>query len=36
VIDALKDNDRFVRQEAIAAITTIGKPAAAASVVDRH
>jgi hypothetical protein len=30
VIDALRDNDRFVRQEAIAAITTIGKPASAA------
>ena len=29
-IDALKDNDRFVRQEAIAAILTIGKPAIAA------
>jgi HEAT repeat protein len=27
VVDALKDSDRFVRQEAIAAISKIGKPA---------
>ena len=30
VIDALGDNDRFVRQEAIAAVTQIGRPAVAA------
>jgi HEAT repeat protein len=30
VIEALKDNDRFVRQEAIATIVAIGKPAMAA------
>jgi HEAT repeat protein len=30
VIDALKDTDYFVRQEAIAAVIKIGKPAAAA------
>jgi HEAT repeat protein len=30
VIDALKDPDYFVRQEAIAAVIKIGKPAAAA------
>jgi HEAT repeats len=30
VIDALKDSDRFVRQEAIAAIIRIGKPAESA------
>jgi len=30
VIDALKDSDRFVRQEAIAAISKIGKPAESA------
>jgi HEAT repeat protein len=30
VIDALRDADRFVRQEAIAAVIQIGKPAAAA------
>jgi HEAT repeat protein len=30
VIDALKDTDIFVRQEAIAAVIKIGKPAAAA------
>ena len=30
VIDALKDSDRFVRQEAIAAIMRIGKPAESA------
>ena len=30
VIDALRDKDYFVRQEAIAAVVKIGKPAAAA------
>jgi hypothetical protein len=30
VIDALRDTDYFVRQEAIASVTKIGKPAVAA------
>jgi HEAT repeat protein len=30
VIDALRDTDYFVRQEAIASVITIGKPAAEA------